>query len=77
MGPCSDEHGNETTFRHSHWKAKLQWGRALMSTEIGHRAMTPTLTRDALQWGRALMSTEINKIMSNIPGRVSFNGAVL
>ncbi len=34
MGPCSDEHGNDLTASFVRALLELQWGRALMSTEI-------------------------------------------
>ncbi len=58
MGPCSDEHGNKRGQGVWGRCPELQWGRALMSTEIVQRRIGAEQLR-SLQWGRALMSTEI------------------
>ncbi len=77
MGPCSDEHGNSHELPTVvHYQESLQWGRALMSTEMIHR-VNAEKTQSQLQWGRALMSTEmIQKYLASVPWSC-FNGAVL
>ncbi len=54
----------------------LQWGRALMSTEILRIVRVAGFSR-SLQWGRALMSTEIGGDSAHRARHHRFNGAVL
>ncbi len=58
MGPCSDEHGNIYRIGSVGETERLQWGRALMSTEISGPDGSIVWPL-GLQWGRALMSTEM------------------